>query len=929
MLAAAAPAWAAPPTSRALLLQGDRYAAQGKWDSARAAYVRAIEAGAVLDQDYLRCRNLGRAYMNGKDPDYAEAAKWLARALELRPNAQDLRPLLARSQAESGDYKSAAEQYGVLAKAQPNNSKYRLAWADALVHEGEAGQAAAAVEDYMGKHPADKATRLDFARMLTYDRSNFDEAIRQYQAVLSADPNNLIAQVGVAKIMSWQDRLDISLELYDKVLARDPQNYDAIVGKAFTLMWMERKDEAHQLFEAAAARNPNDREVASALLSLEAAPPPPPAPPAPPPVDLKAAEKAYLDTLMAAGAEAAARGNFVEAIHEYHRVLERDPNNLAAKLQIARVLSWSKNYQEAAQQYDEVLSTRPTDAGVRLEKARVLSWAKLFPQSISEYERVLKDAGPDSGLNRNDVRLEYARVLSWAGRYEDSLAQFDLLLPQDAKPEPKDKDALLEKAKVLAYAKHFDRAITTYDQALSVAPGDQDVLLNKGQTLYWAGHLDEAEATLSPLLQEQTKQPETSFVLAEVERGRGNNSRALNLLEAAPQNEDTIKLRTGIRTELRPVLHLRYGYEDDREVSPLVGPTACPLPTCDSTYRAHRYTAGLEFYPHPSVRMEVFNTVTDTDTSNATLARHGVDGLATETMARFDFRINRWLRMVAGAGGGTTGVGTVCPLPLVAGCTLTGQSNRQQQFLYELHPIITHGNLRVDLVSTRRLAEYTALAIHDNVVMRRESAAVTYTWRKRLMMGAEYWHGTYSLFSPDVSLPARSFEVSADGGSAYVRPVLYQNDKVTVDAGFRLDAFGFEDRVSYMASQLVSGGFFAPQRLERYAGTAHIGWDPNPHVRLDFNGSVGPQRVTGFRIGSISTGPPTEALCSAVPTTSGCPPPPQFAISGSGGVELGLKFGRWRPYAAYYFFTTNSPAGITGSGAFQSHTFFVGLRVRF
>lgn len=905
LAAAAAPAWA-QTASRALLLQGDRYAAQGKWDSARAAYVRALEAGAVLDQDFVHSRNLGRAYMNGKDPDYAEAAKWLARALELRPDARELRPLLARSQAESGDYKGAAEQYGLLSKAQPANSKLLLAWANALVRNGDSDQAAAAVDEYMGKHPTDTATRLDFARMLTYDRVNFDQAVRQYQAVLKTDPNNLAAQVGVAKLMSWQDKLDVSLELYDKVLARDPQNYDAIVGKAFTLMWMERRDDARQLFDAAAARNPNDREVAAALQSLEAAPPRLPAPPPRPPVDLAAAEKAYLDTLMAAGAEAAARGNFVEAIHTYHRVLERDPGNLPAKLQIARVLSWSKNYQEAAEQYDEILSTRPSDAGIRLEKARVLSWAKLFPQSITEYERVLKDAGPDSQVDRNQVRLEYARVLSWAGRYEDSLAQFDLLLPPNAKPEPKDKDALLEKAKVLAYAKHFDRSITTYDQALSVAPGDQDVLLNKGQTLYWAGQLDEAEATLRPLLHEPTRPPETSFVMAEVERGRGNTGRALNLLKDAPQNEDTIKLRSGIRTELRPILHLRYGYEDDREISALGS-------TGDSTYRAHRYTAGLEFYPHPDVRMEVFNTVTDTDTSNATLARHGVDGLATETMARFDFRINRWLRMVAGAGGGTSGRGTVCPLPLTVGCSLTGQSNRQQQFLYELHPIITHGNFRLDLASTRRLAEYTSLAIHDNVVMRRESVAATYIWRKRLMMGAEYWHGTYNLNSPDVSLPQRSFEVAADGGSAYLRPILYQNDKLTVDAGFRLDAFAFEDRVPYMVSQLVSGGFFAPQRLERYAGTAHIGWDPNPHVRLDFNGSVGPQRVTGF---------PSLA-----------PPPAVFAISGSGGVEMGLKFGRWRPYAAYYFFTTNSPSGITfpsvTNGAFQSHTFFVGLRVRF
>ena len=157
LLVAAAPLQAAEPASRALLLQGDRFAAQGKWDAARAAYVRALEAGAVLDQDFVHSRNLGRAYMNGKDPDFAEAAKWLARALALRPDARELRPLLARSQAESGDYKGAAEQYGMLSKAQPASSKLLLAWADSLVHNGDSDQAAAAVDDYMGKHPKDVA----------------------------------------------------------------------------------------------------------------------------------------------------------------------------------------------------------------------------------------------------------------------------------------------------------------------------------------------------------------------------------------------------------------------------------------------------------------------------------------------------------------------------------------------------------------------------------------------------------------------------------------------------------------------------------------------------------------------------------------------------------------------------------------------------
>ncbi|MGH9601985.1 MAG: tetratricopeptide repeat protein, partial [Terriglobales bacterium] len=799
---------------------------------------------------------------------------------------------------------------------------------------------------YLERHPTDSSVRLEYARNLGYAR-RFSDALGQYQAVLQAEPDNVAAQVGLAKVFSWQDNLDTALQLYDKVLSRNPQSYDAIVGKAFTLMWMGRKNDARNLFQAAQRRNPSDRDVATALRTLGPAPAPlrprepaavaqaepPPAteekqpeaaqPEAPAEVAVapgppaKSEEETFVETLLAQAEGAAAKGNYVEAVHQYHRVLERDPRNLKAKLQIARVLSWSKNYGEAAVQYEELLRTTPENQAARQERARVLSWDTKFADSIAEYERVLKDAeatraaGQAEQISINDARLEYARVLSWAQRYDDAMAQFDLLLPDKAVREPKHKDILIEKARVQAWSRHYDQSVETYDQALVLAPSDFEARLGKAQATFWSGKLDEAALQLQPLLAEQPKHPETSYVLAAVERGRGHNGRALGLLKNAPQNQETEKLRSSIREDLRPILRLRYGFEDSREIS-----ATDPTPSDDSTYTAHRYSAGIEFFPHPDVSLEIFNTVTDAGTSTPALARHGTEGIATETMARVNIKASPWLRLLLGAGGGTGGTGCQVPLvaPVLTSCpAAVGQENRRQHFLYEIHPVITRGDFRLEVIASRRLADYTPVAIHDNVIHRRETLAASYFWRRRVRLGAEYWHATYNIDSPDSLLPAgsRSFEAIGNGGSFWVRPILFQSDRLTVDVGFRTELFAFDDDgVVPMAQQIVTGGFFTPHKYERYAATGHVSWDPHPRVHWELDGSLGPQRVTGF--------------------TALNPPPNDFGLTGSFGTELSLRLGRWRPFVAYNFFSTATIAspGIA-DGAYRSHGFAAGLSYRF
>ncbi len=904
MLAAAAPAQAAEPSSRALLLQGDRFAAQGKWDSARSAYVRALEAGAVLDQDFLRCRNLGRAYMNGKSPDHAEAARWLTRALELRPKAQDTRLLLARAQTAADDFKGAAENYGILAKAQPANTKFLLAWSNSLLRGGDAEQAISVMQDYMRRNPSHTSMRLEYARLLAFAKK-YEDAESEYQRVLKSDPTNATALVGLARISSWRGNMPGAVELYNKVLARNPQNYDAAVGKAFTLIWMGRKDEAQAMLETLAQRNPSDKEVAAALEKLETPPAEvavqlpkqPPAPPAPP---------SPIPGLLSAATAANSRGDYDQSISFYRQVLELNPDYTEVKLQIARVLSWQKKYDESAQQYDAVLADNPANLVARREKARVLYWARNYDASLPEYARVVQEA--EAAMQASpaappvpvkDVRLEYARALSSARQYDEALTQLNLLVPPGQTPQPQDTSVLVEKGRILGWQKKYDQSIQAYDQALETDPNDSSARLGKAQVLYWSGKASESATLLRPLVSEQPQNADANFMLASIERSQGRPGRALELLDKNP-SPVAQELRDSMRLDMRPVFRFRFGFGNDEEIDLRLFPL--PPRETQTTLKTLRYTTAVDFNIHPNVRMSVSNTVTQNLTSSAFMGgKGGQEAVSTETESKIAFKVNRWLSMILGAGGGTTGNGLfLCTDPPL--CTMTAQDGRHAQFIYDIHPIITYRGFRMDITESRHIAPYTSLAAHSNVVVRTESVSWSYNWNQRIRFGGGFDHDTYRVNSP-VDVDVSTF---SNGGYAFLTPLIYRSDKITLEGGVRYEVFAFDE-----SADAFSAGFYTPQSNQRYGATGRILWNPHPKVAFDFEGFTGPKRSVSFT-----------------------PSPRDWSWVGSFSADVLFNLGRFQPFFGYSYsnspsatFQTTAPTTVPVS--YTVNSFRLGFSYRF
>lgn len=948
MLATAA---AQQPVAEGLLLKGDELIAAGKPTQARAEYEKAMRAGAKLQDDFLRSRNLGFAYLNGSPHDFAKASQWLGNASRLRSEDDEVRLALAQALTWSGNPASALQQWRALCVKNPQNTDYAIGLADALWTTGDRAGCFDHLQHMVEASPSNITLRLEYARLLGYAKDYATSSV-QFQSVLQIDPTNLDAQVGMAKLLSWQESYAASIERYDAVLKKNPRFYPAIVGKAYSLMWMGKNEEARKTFELAARQNPRDPEVNEPLrkLNTEAArlarlnaPPAPavtgakptaaapktetstnaaasgndapatgaseenptPAAEAEPVVEAPAPDP--VSDLMTAADTAAAKSDFITAIADYRVVLQLAPNNQEASIRLARVLSWAKQYDASLAQYGQVLGEQKAqNVQTRLERARVLSWAQKYDESIHEYESLLADveASPVQGITSREIRVEIAKVASWAKQFDRSLAELALIIP--ANPTINDAPALLMKARVLAYQQHYSQSIDVYNTVLSLDPKDKEARLGKAQTLFWSGDLRQSRPMLREIVLSDPQNADAKLSLASVEHSTGNSRRAINLLKTLPNDGEARSLRTAIQESMRPVLRERFGWEDDIEAPPNSQPS--------TTTRGLRLSSSLEFSVNPDLRMEVSNTVMRGNTSNPTLGRYGGDAFAQESMVRVTVQPRTWLRLTAGGGVGTVGSGTACPKPASANCTAVGNAPATQNAVYDIHPVISWNKLRIDLSSSRHIADYTPLSVHDNVMLLHQQAGVSYQF-EHVRVGGEYRYLNYTIRPGDRTqgLPS-NLDTNSHGGGIYVTPRLYHSDRLTIEAGMRYDAFGYDGGAEQIAQAIPVGygtaGFFTPRLYERYAGTGRIAWQLPRKIHLELDGTFGPQRIFGF------------ASLQA--------PPAKWGTTGTTTAQISKSFGRFQPFLSYDFFSTATAAGPTiQDGSYSSHSINGGFSYRF
>ncbi|WP_196772879.1 tetratricopeptide repeat protein [Pseudodesulfovibrio alkaliphilus] len=78
-----------------------------------------------------------------------------------------------------------------------------------------------------------------------------------------------------------------------------------------------------------------------------------------------------------------------EALVEYDRLLAEDPANAEAALGRIETLGWAGDVETALPLARELVRARPDDRAARLVLARILSWSGRIDEAETEYRRLL------------------------------------------------------------------------------------------------------------------------------------------------------------------------------------------------------------------------------------------------------------------------------------------------------------------------------------------------------------------------------------------------------------------------------------------------------------------------------------------------------------------------------------------------------------
>lgn len=252
-----------------------------------------------------------------------------------------------------------------------------------------------------------------------------------------------------------------ALALIDEIEAAQPPQPRTALARGLALRALGRESESRGVFEAAVKSAPLDYALAYELGVAcervgedEAA--------------MQHFERAavlrppFAATRFAAGLHRFRRREWAQAIAHFRAVVEIDPRNVDALVNLGQALAESGRAREAQQVLERALNTRPRSAQVR----HALGWALHKAQRAADAVPYLDAAVAMEPLAEWYVDL--ARALGDAGRHDEAAKAFDRALARDGK----NANVLRAYAQWCVSRGDFNRAARLFERALQQTPDD-------------------------------------------------------------------------------------------------------------------------------------------------------------------------------------------------------------------------------------------------------------------------------------------------------------------------------------------------------------------------------------------------------------------------------------------------------------------------
>lgn len=534
------------------------------------------EGAAVARETLPLNRRLARAYfLRGRAyAEQAEQARAVAdftQTIELEPDNSAAFVQRGDAYFKTGDQGRAIADYSAALRLDPDKASSWSKRGEAFHRQGDYDQALADFTESLQRAP-ECAASFAGRGAVHWDKGEHEQALEDYNRAIHLDPH--CPRFHVQRSMIHAARCDYERALADfgKALALDPRNYFSHENQDIARRLKEEYDQS--VVELNRVRSDFQKAVANFAQAMDLAPRqpalPPPAdprlarddangaikaetfaltPPGEDDTDLEPEPEAPHDDYDAPLEQASeeetlsrddelaaeehyrqaqflhARGEHDQALKEYTKALQLDPDCLAAYLERGRIYRTHGRFKRAIADFTAALAIDDGNAEAYLRRGNAYAGKGEYESAIADYNAALEFA-PDLGLayvNRGlafaklgafdrviadadralqlDPRLTGALFIRGAAyfkqeRSELAIADFDMLLLL----EPKHVLACNERGLVRASRGEYDLAVADYSRALRLDPRFELALFNRAIAYRLGGEHDKAIAEFTEVI---------------------------------------------------------------------------------------------------------------------------------------------------------------------------------------------------------------------------------------------------------------------------------------------------------------------------------------------------------------------------------------------------------------------------------------------
>lgn len=507
---------------------------------AAQVHLMAGEMAAGRNQPGLAASEFLQALDTIQDPELASRATTLAlnaqdvdlslatskRWLELEPNSQDAREVIARVSLLKGDTAESYRQCEAIITGVAggvDDGFLQIARLLSLAGPTQADDALSVMSQLVAKWP--KVAAAHHAQSLLALRfGKNDLAYTSAQEAIRLDPPNVDHRMLMVGVLVKQGKVDEATAEFNKLTKDNPKGSEMRMGYAKLLLESDQRDAARSQIREVLKEKPDhaDAHYALGVMAFNDR-------------DYDEAEQEFkrllsgkrgVDAAYQLGRVEEARKNYAQALNWYEQVNKGDVA-VDAVVRRAYVLAQVKQVDAA-----QTLMSQLRDELPQYEQRFYMAEGDLL-LNVGETDRALKVYDESLTALPDDPDLLYGRSLAHERSGQIDLAEKDLraMLAKD----PNDARAMNALGYMLTvHSKRYEEASKLISRALELTPDDAAVMDSLGWVQFKLGKKSEARATLQKAF-DKFPDAEVAAHLGEVMWALGEKDQAKALWEKAMQ----------------------------------------------------------------------------------------------------------------------------------------------------------------------------------------------------------------------------------------------------------------------------------------------------------------------------------------------------------------------------------------------------------